>query len=591
MDRSAAELSRTLWETKYRLVEDGLAEQSVEDSWSRISAAVAEAEGGEAQAWRPRFEAALKDFRFLPGGRIQASAGVRREATLFNCFVMGPIADANAEAALEESAVTLRFGGGVGCDFSSLAPRGAGLAGTGAPARGPLAHMQAWDAMCGEIVSVGFRRGAMIGVLRCDHPDIEAFVQAKAAGGQLRRFNLSVLTTDAFMGAVRSDADWPLVFPSAALTGEGETLMRAWPGSRRPVPCRVFGHVRARALWERILRAAYAAAEPGVLFIDRINAQNNLAYCEQIIAANPCGEIPLPAYGACDLGSLNLTRFVLAPFTPQARLDLGALATTARTAVRFLDDVIEVSRFPLPQQAAAVRAARRIGLGVTGLADALLMCGLGYGDPAALALAGSAMRTIRDAAYDASADLAQEKGAFPAYRREPYLDAPFVRRLPPPLRDKIAEAGVRNSHLLAIAPTGSISLLAGNVSSGLEPIFAPAWRRAVATPDGPRHFELCDYAVAQWRSLKGPGAGLPPGFAAAADLPIRAHLDMQAALQPYIDNAISKTVTVAEACPFDAFRQVYEQAYDLGLKGCTAFRPNAATGSVLECASPSGQAG
>jgi ribonucleoside-diphosphate reductase alpha chain len=568
----ATALARALWEIKYRAGR----ERSIEDSWRRISGAVAAVEGGRAQAWAEAFEDLLRDFRFLPGGRIQAAAGTSHEATLFNCFVMGPIIDANAHEALREAERTLAFGGGIGCDFSSLAPRGARLDATGGLAAGPLAHMLAWDEMCARSLSIGFRRGAMIGVLRCDHPDIEAFIEAKSSGAGLQRFNLSVLVTDAFLRAVRADADWTLASPDA----EGGPDPRRLP---------------ARDLWRRIMQAAYRSAEPGVLFIDRINAENNLAYCERIVATNPCGEIPLPPYGACDLGSLNLTRFVSAPFTPGAALDFDGLADAARLAVRFLDDVIDISRFPLPQQAVAARTSRRIGLGITGLADALMMLGLRYGEPDSLAVAGRLMRVIRDAAYDASADLAQEKGSFPAFQREAYLAAPFVQRLPGPLRDRIARGGLRNSHLLAIAPTGSISLLAGNLSSGLEPIYAQGWRRTLATPRGPREFDLADAAVAIWRGLKGDDS-LPPAFACAQDLTIEAHLRIQAALQPFVDNAISKTVTVAEDCSLEAFSRAYDLAYDLGLKGCTLYRPNPSIGAVLHaepwtrCAASSGSA-
>lgn len=479
----AAALARTLWQTKYRFVHDGRAERSIEDSWRRISRAVAAAEGAEASAWAMEFEGLLRDFRFLPGGRIQAAAGTTHEATLFNCFVMGPITDANATIALREAQRTLAFGGGIGCDFSSLAPRGAVLSHAGAQALGPLAHMQAWDEMCARSQSIGFRRGAMIGVLRCDHPDIEDFVDAKQAGAGLHHFNLSVLVTDAFLAAVRADEEWILGFSTASADSSPRRL-------------------RARDLWMRVMRAAYRSAEPGVLFIDRINAENNLAYCERIVATNPCGEIPLPPYGACDLGSLNLPRFVSAPFTLDAAFDFDGLAAAARLAVRFLDNVIDISRFPLPQQAVAAKASRRIGLGITGLADVLIMLGLRYGAPEALSFAGRVMRVMRDAAYRASAALAQEKGTFPAFHRAAYLSAPFVQRLPAALRGKIARSGIRNSHVLAIAPTGSISLLAGNVSSGLEPIYAPAWRRTLTTPSGPQEFDLADAAVAAWRTRR-----------------------------------------------------------------------------------------
>jgi ribonucleoside-diphosphate reductase alpha chain len=584
MDPFAADISRHVWESKYRLANGAAAERSIDESWRRVARAIASVETTDAPRWEEAFLGVLRDFRFLPGGRIQAGAGAGRNVTLFNCFVMGAIEDSvpGIFRALQEAAVTMQQGGGIGCDFSTLRPRGARARRAGTIASGPVSFMHIWDAMCGTILSTGARRGAMMASLRCDHPDIEEFIAAKRTPGQLRRFNLSVQVTDAFMAAVRADADWPLVFPARALEGGGETVEREWPGTEGLVPCRVPRRVRARELWDRLLRAAYDYAEPGVLFIDRINAMNNLAYCERISATNPCGEIPLPAYGACDLGSLNLVRFVLDPFTPRARLDVDGLVAAAGIAVRFLDNVIDASRFPLPRQAEAARASRRVGLGITGLADALVMLGLTYGDELSLAWAAQTMRLVRDSAYRASTALAREKGAFPSFERDRYLEAPFIRALPEDIRQAISAAGVRNSHLLAIAPTGTISLLAGNVSSGLEPIFAAAYARKVIGEDGaPKEFQLTDYALQVWRDRSGDRTGLPPGFVTVADLPISAHLDMQAALQPFVDNSISKTINVPRACPFEDFKEIYDLAYDKGLKGCTTFRPNPVTGSVL----------
>jgi ribonucleoside-diphosphate reductase alpha chain len=439
--------------------------------------------------------------------------------------------------------------------------------------------MQIWDAMCGTILSTGARRGAMMATLRCDHPDIEEFITAKRQAGQLRRFNLSVQVTDAFMTAVRRDAQWPLVFPAVAFDGEGETLPREW--SAGAVPCRVLRRVRARELWQLILQAAYDCAEPGVLFVDRINQLNNLWYRERITTTNPCGEIPLPSYG-CDLGSLNLTRFVLSPFTPQARFDVDALMETTSVAVRLLDNVIDASRFPLPQQAENACGSRRIGLGITGLADVLVMLGLVYGSDPSLQLAADVMRRICHAAYRASIALAEEKGSFPEYEQDAYLQGAFIRGLPEDVRNGIAAHGIRNSHLIAIAPTGTISLLAGNVSSGLEPIFATSYSRKVLTEEGrPLDFMLMDHALGLWRKMTGARDGIPRGFVTAGDVPFRAHLDMQAALKPFVDNSISKTINVPQDTAFSEFRQIYDAAYDKGLKGCTTFRPNPVTGMVL----------
>jgi ribonucleoside-diphosphate reductase alpha chain len=584
MDEFANEISRHVWRTKYRFADHGQNERAVADTWRRIARTLAAVESKDAARWQQRFFDLLQDFKFLPGGRIQAGAGTARHVTLFNCFVMGPVDDSipGIFRALEEGAVTMQQGGGIGIDFSTLRPRGTQTKGAGGVASGPVSFMHVWDAMCGTILSTGARRGAMMATLRCDHPDIEEFVTAKQRAGRLRRFNLSVQVTDAFMAAVRGDVDWPLLFPAAAFEGEGETVAREWPGSVGPVACRIVRRVRAHQLWDLILRGTYDYAEPGVLFIDRINQLNNLWYREHISATNPCGEIPLPPYGACDLGSLNLTRFVLSPFTPQAHIDLEGLAKATSVAVRLLDNVIDASRFPLPQQSENARGSRRIGLGITGLADALVMLGLRYGNEPSLAVAADIMRLICHAAYRASIELAKEKANFPYFEGDKYLEGPFIRSLPDDIQRGIAAHGIRNSHLLAIAPTGTISLLAGNVSSGLEPIFAASYGRKVLTEDGsPKEFLLIDHALDLWHMETGTAAGTPDGFVTTAELPVTAHLAMQAALQPFVDNSISKTINVPESCPFNDFKRIYDLAYDKGLKGCTTFRPNPVTGAIL----------
>ncbi len=580
MEDVGAEISRRVWAAKYRYAQ----EATIAESWRRIARALARVERKDQALWEDRFFAILKDFEFLPGGRIQAGAGTERNVTLFNCFVMGTIEDSigGIFSALEEGAVTMQQGGGIGYDFSTLRPRGTRAKAVGSIASGPVSFMHVWDAMCGTILSTGARRGAMMATLRCDHPDIEEFIAAKQQPAALRRFNLSVQVTDDFMAAVRADREWQLVFPESAFADKGETVLREWPGFAGKVPCRVMRSLRARDLWDRILRATYDYAEPGVLFIDRINDLNNLRYCERINATNPCGEIPLPPYGACDLGSINLTRFVSAPFSPRARLEMERLKQTVQVAVRLLDNVIDASRFPLPRQAESAHATRRIGLGITGLADAFLMLGMRYGNDVSLALAGEIMGLVRDTAYRTSISLAEEKGSFRALDRDMYLDASFVRRLPADIRQSIAEKGIRNSHLLAIAPTGTISLLAGNVSSGLEPIFAASYRRKVLDENGTaQELSLTDYAVGLWRLTTGSRAGLPPNFVTIDELPVAAHLDMQAALQPFVDNSISKTINVPSGYPFAEFRKIYDLAYDRGLKGCTTFRPNPITGVVL----------
>ncbi|GIK85073.1 MAG: hypothetical protein BroJett026_05540 [Betaproteobacteria bacterium] len=555
-------LAESVWAQRYRFVPaSGPPEASIDATWDRVARALAAAEPRDREPWAKRFRDALADFRFLPGGRILAGAGTARRVTLFNCFVMGGIEDSldGIFGALRESALTMQQGGGIGLDFSTLRPSGAPADATGGRASGPVSFMDLWNQMSDTVTGVGPRRGAMMGTLACDHPDVLAFVEAKQRPGRLTHFNCSVLVTDAFMRAVDVGADWTLAFPRFAI-------------ERR---------VAARELWDAIVQSAYDSAEPGVLFIDRIRAEDNLAYAETISATNPCGEIPLPPYGACDLGSLNLTRFVREPFAPGAALDLDALAQTAAVAARMLDDVYDVSAFPLPQQAAAARASRRLGLGITGLADALIMLGLRYDGAEGRRIAAEAMRTICEAAYAASIDLARERGSFERFDRARYLAAPFVARLPAHLRRDIARHGIRNSHLTAIAPAGTISLIAGNVSSGLEPVFALAYARDVRQPDGTvARADVQSFALARWRERFG-DTPLPPVFVTAAEVSAHAQVEMQAALQPHVDNAISKTTNVPADIAPAAFRAIYRQAWERGLKGCTVFRPNRVTGAVL----------
>ncbi|MDQ7039675.1 MAG: adenosylcobalamin-dependent ribonucleoside-diphosphate reductase [Rhodothermus sp.] len=580
-----------VWDAKYRYREGAVVrDQTIEDTWRRVAQALAAVEPEPERArWAERFYQVLYGFKFLPGGRILAGAGTRHRVTLFNCFVMGVIKDSldGIFDSLKEGALTMQQGGGVGYDFSTLRPAGTRARTTGTIASGPVSFMHIWDAMCATLLSTGARRGAMMATLRCDHPDVETFVTVKQRPGMLTHFNLSVQVFDAFMEAVRRDADWPLVFPAVALAEEGPgdrpIVYRRWTGTDRPVPCRVLRVVKARALWEQILRATYDYAEPGVLFIDTINRMNNLAYREQITATNPCGEQPLPPYGACDLGSINLTRFVRAPFTPEADLDWEGIQETVAVAVRLLDNVIDVSGFPLPAQAEQARGTRRIGLGITGLADALIMLGLHYASDEARQLAARIMQTICYTAYRASIALAREKGPFPFFDRERYLESPFIQALPEDIRQGIATYGIRNSHLLSIAPTGTISLLANNVSSGIEPVFAYRYTRYILGFDGERQaYTLTDYALRLWQRLHGDREMLPEAFVDAQHLDPYDHLKMQAALQPYVDGAISKTVNVPAETPFEVFRQLYDWAYEHGLKGCTTYRPSPVRGAVLE---------
>ena len=561
MTRFAAPIAEQIWDMKYRL-KDAAGQPldlTVEDSWRRVARDLASVEP-DPDLWEGRFYGALEDFKFLPAGRILAGAGTGRSVTLFNCFVMGSIEDSMAGIfeALKEAALTMQQGGGIGYDFSTIRPRGAEVTSVAADASGPLSFMDVWDAMCRTIMSAGSRRGAMMATMRCDHPDIEDFIAAKQDSARLRMFNLSVLVTDDFMQAVRDGGTWDLQFGG-----------------------RVYHTVEARDLWNRIMRATYDYAEPGVIFIDRINQLNNLHYAETIAATNPCGEQPLPPYGACLLGSVNLARLVSDPFTDAAHLDMAALDDLVRVAVRMMDNVVDASRFPLPQQAAEAQAKRRIGLGVTGLADALLMLGLRYGAADAVEQTRAWMKAIARAAYLASADLAREKGAFPLFDADEFLQSGFMRRMDGDVRDAVAAHGIRNALLTSIAPTGTISLYAGNVSSGIEPVFAYAYRRKVLQKDGSRsEEEVVDYAVRMWRDLNG-DAPLPDHFVDAQVLAPRDHVAMQAAAQEWVDSSISKTINCPEDISFEDFKDVYLAAWDQGCKGCTTYRPNEVTGSVL----------
>ncbi len=556
-------ISQQIWDMKYRFKSAAgePVDKTVEDSWRRVAGALAEPEQ-DPQAWAERFFDAIKNFEFLPAGRIIAGAGTKRKVTLFNCFVMGTIPDdmTGIFENLTEAALTLQQGGGIGYNFSTLRPKGAPVRGVGADASGPLSFMDVWDAMCRTIMSAGSRRGAMMATLACDHPDIEAFIDAKREPGRLRMFNLSVLVTDAFMDAVESDGAWELTFDGVC-----------------------YKTISARQLWDKIMGATYDCAEPGVIFIDRVNRRNNLHYCEEIHATNPCGEQPLPSYGACLLGSINLARLVRDPFEHSAALDMARLRELVPVAVRMMDNIIDVSGFPLPQQEREARSKRRIGLGITGLADALIMCRVHYGSEKAVALSQSWIKEIQRAAYLASTELAAEKGAFELFDAEPYLAGETVRELDDDIRDAIAKHGIRNALLTSVAPTGTISLFADNVSSGLEPVYSFTYSRAITLPDGNRiQEEVTDYATRLYRRLKGENVPLPDYFTDAQHLKPHEHIAMQAAVQKYIDSSISKTINLPVDITFEDFKDIYRRAYDTGCKGCTTYRPNAVTGAVLK---------
>ena len=574
-------------------------ERCIADVNRRVARALAQAEAAEQRAqWEERFAQALAGG-FIPAGRIQSAAGTDLAATLINCFVQ-PVGDSISQVddghpgiytALTEAAETMRRGGGVGYDFSRIRPRGAWVGSTRSSASGPVSYMHVFDRSCETVESAGARRGAQMGVLRCDHPDIEEFIHAKDRGA-LKNFNISVGMTDAFMQALRADAEFELVHraePGAAQKAAGAYCQSSGQTSGQTSGqggqgLWVYRKVRARDLWQQVMRSTYDHAEPGVLFLDAINRDNNLAYCESIAASNPCGEQPLPSYGCCCLGSIDLTRFVIDPFEPNAGFDDTGFAALAKVATRMLDNVLDVTVWPLPQQHEEARNKRRIGLGFTGLGDALVMLGLRYDTREAFSRAARIAELMRDAAYEASIELARERGAFPLFNADLYLSgSTFASRLPQSLRERIRAQGLRNSHLLSIAPTGTISLaFADNASNGIEPAFSWSYTRKKRRADGSlEEFAVEDHAWRLFRHLRGADAPLPPAFVSALELSASAHAAMVAAVAPFIDTAISKTVNVPADYPYAEFQDLYMQAWQSGLKGLATYRPNAVMGAVL----------
>jgi ribonucleoside-diphosphate reductase alpha chain len=562
-------------------------EKTILDVNQRVARALAAVEAPEhKKQWEAKFLQALQSG-FLPAGRIQSAAGTNLSATLINCFVQ-PVGDSISQiedghpgiyTALTEAAETMRRGGGVGYDFSRIRPRGAWVGSTQSSASGPVSYMRVFDRSCETVESAGARRGAQMGVLRCDHPDIEEFIHAKDTG-DLKNFNISVGISDAFMKAVQENSEFTLVH--RAEPGTAQRVAGAYQIKESGLW--VYRTLQARELWDQIMRSTYDHAEPGVLFLDHINRDNNLSYCETIASTNPCAEQPLPPYGCCCLGSIDLTRFIDRPFEKTAQFNAAAFADVIRVATRMLDNVLDVTVWPLPQQQEEARSKRRVGLGFTGLGDALIMLNLRYDTQAARDMASQISILMRDTAYDASVELAIERGAFPLFQASPYLDGNnFASRLPAELKERIRSHGLRNSHLLSIAPTGTISLaFADNASNGIEPPFSWTYTRKKRMPDGSfKEYAVEDHAWRLYRHLHGEHAALTPAFVTALEMSAQAHESMVAAVAPYIDTAISKTVNVPVDYPYADFQHLYMEAWQSGLKGLATYRPNSVLGSVL----------
>ena len=563
-------ISKFIWNKKYRFIGNGdskfPSDNNYEDTCNRIASSISENEIDK-EYWNKKFYNMLVNFEFLPGGRIIANAGTGYDnVTMFNCYVMNDINDSISGIfdTVKNAALTQKQGGGVGYDFSTLRPEGFKIHGCGAIASGPISFMQVLDATCKTIMSAGQRRGAQMGVMSCDHPDIEEFIKAKHENKTLNMFNLSVAITDKFIIAVKNDEDWDLKF--------GEIVHKT---------------IKARYLWDLIMQSTYNYSEPGFILIDRINYYNNLYYCEKINATNPCGEQPLPPYGACLLGSINLTKFVDNKFTKNAKINYQKIKEIVKIAIRMLDNVIDISHYPLKEQKTEAINKRRVGIGITGLANLFMYMGVKYGSKESVKLSEEIMKIITYSAYESSVELSKEKGSFPKFDKDKYITGNFIKSLPKNIINNIKKYGIRNSHLISIAPTGTISLLAGNISSGLEPVFSFKYKRKIrnTTEEDVNEIDIMDYAYDEYLKFLNvkniDEKELPEHFVTTDNITPFEHLEIQSILQKYTDSSISKTINVPANYPLKDFKDIYIKAYDKGLKGCTTFRPTEFISGVL----------